>query len=329
MSKYSNKVLSEKYRSESKCSDLSDLSLSTDNKVFGGAINLLNKNNPCDANNNDNLKFDQMANSEKNEQNSNFSTRNFCFDDKKININEIIENSDAFEPITFRPSTRRFNEEVDKNFLENTSHQEYSTNSTIQNTVSSSKNSGNKFALIKNELNNNDKDKKIENNYIKEKNLIDNKNNFIKDSVEEKEIYSEIEEEVEEITNLEAEHDVYDKNVFWNLKNNVTSEENINNHMFKKCESNLETQCDQSKIAKSSNSSQITCVFSRVEKCNAIFVSSDDIIFFLPMSFLPKNAIPGNTYKITIEETEKIHKKLALLQSIQKNFLNLQNDIYK
>ena len=63
-----------------------------------------------------------------------------------------------------------------------------------------------------------------------------------------------------------------------------------------------------------------------MEKGNAIFVSSDDIIFALPLNFLPKNAIAGNTYKITIEETEKIHKKITFLQSMQKKFLYLSFD---
>ena len=74
------------------------------------------------------------------------------------------------------------------------------------------------------------------------------------------------------------------------------------------------------------NSSQVECVFSKIEKGNAIFVSSDDIIFSLPLSFLPKNAIPGNTYKITVEETEKIHKKITYLQNMQKRFLFLNFD---
>ena len=308
MSLNKKKILSENDRSESNYSDLSDLSISTDNKVFGGAINLLNNNNSNIQSKNDHKK-DKNTNSEKDQQNSGaFSPHKFC-NDAKININEILDNSNALEPLSFRPRTSQ----IEKNCLESFSHQEYSTNYTMQNTLTS--NSGNRIESIKNELNN-----EIKFKYINQKQNY-TENTKIKESVEEKEIYREIEEE--ELANFEADQDVDDKNVFWNLKNNVNLDENIQNRTLKKCKSNLEYKIDEFKPeSKSFNKSQINCVFSKVDKGNAILVSSNDIIFSLPLNFLPKNATPGNSYKISIEETEKIQKKINYLQLIQKKLLN-------
>ena len=287
------KNLSENSRSESNNSDLSDLSLSIDNKVFGGTLNLLNKNQMIFPNKDNIIQNPHSENNEK------ISSRKFCSDMKKININEIIDYSNSFEPISFRLCTHLIVEGAEKNYLENNSQLEFSTNCTIQNTLASSNNSANKFELIKNDL------KSTTN--IK----IENSKRF-----EENQIYSEIEEK--ELAIFEAEQDIYDKNVFWNLKSDVVPQQNIENQLMKRCKSSLDNQINHSKLkANSFNSSQINCVFSKFEKGNAIFVSSDDIIFSLPMNFLPKNAIPGNSYKIRIEETEKINQKLTFLKDIQ------------
>jgi hypothetical protein len=315
--KIKSKNVADNYRTEPKA-ELSDLSISTENKVFGGALSLLNKNQPSKFQNSEN-SFNEPKGKLIESSSYPGSPQKFKFDDKKININEIIDSSNALEPLSFRPSNKHIVEGLEKQIFENISHQEDSTNYTIQNTLTSSKNSTKKNESSKNEHSNNVK-------YIDEKKqtFSVSPNNFVKDE-EEKEIYAEVEEK--ELANFEAEDESDDRNenVFWNLQNNV----NQSNFSLKRSKSNNENLLTSTSPAtgsglglshplpKNFNSSQITCVFSRIDKGNAIFVSSDDIIFALPMNFLPKNAITGNTYKITIEEIEKIHKKITFLQNMQ------------
>jgi len=152
-------------------------------------------------------------------------------------------------------------------------------------------------------------------------------NNINKHSIEtfhEKELYKE---EEKELANFEQEDKNEENNVFWNMSkgpNNINNEEDDDNQSLRKCKS---TNNYMSKgQVKNYNTSQLFCTFSKIDKGNAIFVSSDDTIFTLPLNFLPKNASLGNSYKITIEETEKIHKKITYLQNIQKKFLFLNFD---
>jgi hypothetical protein len=318
--KNTSKTFTEEYRSESRA-ELSELSLSTENKVFGGALNLLNNPQPSKCKAKDSNKEAHSRKTDTlDEQSFSGSPKKFFFDERKININEVIDNSNALEPLSFRPSNRNLVDGYDKNILEN-SHQEDSTNYTMHNTLTSSKHSANKFEYSKfpeNNINNNIKYTNESSNENVIPKTVENvkDNNFINEA--ETEIYADIEEK--ELANFEGDDEEdLNKNVFWNLPKNI----NNNDPNVKKMKSEMKEHqtCSAKPQPRSFNSTQINCVFSKIEKGNAIFVSSDDIIFSLPLSFLPRNAVPGNTYKISVEETEKIHKKITYLQNMQKRFL--------
>jgi len=319
--KNTSKTFTEEYRSESRA-ELSELSLSTENKVFGGALNLLNNPQPSKFKAKDSKKEVQSRETDTlEEQSYSGSPKKFIFDERKININEVIDNSNALEPLSFRPSNRNLVDGYDKNILENFSHQEDSTNYTMHNTLTSSKHSANKFEYSKfpeNNINNNIKyTNEISNENIVSKTVDIVKDNNFKNEAE-TEIYADVEEK--ELANFEGDDEEdLNKNVFWNLPKNINNNESNAKRMKSEMKEHqtglVKTQ------PRSFNSTQINCVFSKIEKGNAIFVSSDDIIFSLPLSFLPKNAVAGNTYKISVEETEKIHKKITYLQNMQKRFL--------
>ena len=316
-----NKVKTDNYTSNNEAkSELNDISITTENNVFPG-LKLLNKTQNLKDKNQISKKSDEILSPSKIENNSDqiktneISVPKFKFDEKKININEIIESSNALEPLSFRPSTRQVMEGLEKQILENISNQEVSTlTSSKHSKIESNQN----HIVVSNKIVSNDENKNKHYNSNVEKNNI---------YEEEKQIFEEVDEK--EIANFEGgENEEDDKNVFWNLRNNVVvASEHTNNQGLKRCKSTLDNQSIHSTLqAKSFNSSQIICVFSKIEKGNAIFVSSDDVIFHLPLNFLPKNAVPGNSYKITVEETEKIHKKITYLQNMQKRFLFLNFD---
>jgi hypothetical protein len=66
---------------------------------------------------------------------------------------------------------------------------------------------------------------------------------------------------------------------------------------------------------------EIKCCLSHVDRGNAIFVTNRDIIFKLPRPYLPNNYIKGNSFKITIEETETSNKKYEKIRSLQNKHL--------
>jgi hypothetical protein len=77
---------------------------------------------------------------------------------------------------------------------------------------------------------------------------------------------------------------------------------------------------------KTQTTSQVTCTVSKIEKGLAVLVSSDDNIFSLPISFLPKNVTPGNSYNITVDETIKLQKKVNSLQKIHLKYIKNNNN---
>ena len=116
-----------------------------------------------------------------------------------------------------------------------------------------------------------------------------------------------------------------DKNVFWNIKKifnhiNIQNDENSDRE-WKKSKRSFEK--DDSAIVQQSNyhTTKTNCVFSKIHKGKAIFVSSDDIIFSTPIKFLPTNPLLGNSYRIVVEETEKINHKISKIQNFQKKIL--------
>lgn len=70
------------------------------------------------------------------------------------------------------------------------------------------------------------------------------------------------------------------------------------------------------------NSSEFVCCLSKIENGIAYMVSEkEDIIFNIPSFFLPKHAVLGNNYEFTIGETMKMQYKLNSIQKIQKSIV--------
>ena len=66
---------------------------------------------------------------------------------------------------------------------------------------------------------------------------------------------------------------------------------------------------------------EINCCLSNLDRGNAIFVTNRDHIFKLPRNFLPNNYIKGNSFKISIEETEASNKKYEKIRYLQNKHL--------
>jgi hypothetical protein len=180
-------------------------------------------------------------------------------------------------------------------------------------------------------------DEKMEKNLVPinkisiKENGINNNNDHIKQKTTS--ILSSTEEEREmhnfEIENTEGNDP--EKNIFWNMKemSNINDESTKRSNSVNKLENSYNPNSNKFNTAttntkfnyKTTTSSQISCTISKIEKGVAILVSSDDYIFTLPVSFLPKNICPGTSYQMTIDETVKINKKINTIQMIQKKFL--------
>jgi len=132
----------------------------------------------------------------------------------------------------------------------------------------------------------------------------------------------EVEQEVE-IANFENEGD--DKNLLWNIKENKFNLEKFSERENKFIKSFFQNEMENDFQQKNQNSVQTNCVYSKLENGKAIFISADDVIFSTPLNFLPKSPLVGNSYKIVVEETERLHNKITKIQNIQKNILYLNN----
>ncbi len=132
----------------------------------------------------------------------------------------------------------------------------------------------------------------------------------------------EVEQEVE-IANFENEGD--DKNLLWNIKENKFNLEKFSERDNKFIKSFFNNEMESDFQQKNQNLVQTNCVYSKIENGKAIFISSDDVIFSTPLNFLPKSPLLGNSYKIVVEETERLHNKITKIQNIQKNILYLNN----
>ena len=105
-----------------------------------------------------------------------------------------------------------------------------------------------------------------------------------------------------------------------NMQNEFEMEENIFNNLKEKLSENETQYANRNDGYKfrSVNTNTINCTISSIEKGIAILVTQDDTIFTLPAFFLPKNAIPGNSYQICIDETVKMQSKVTNIHNIQK-----------
>jgi hypothetical protein len=138
----------------------------------------------------------------------------------------------------------------------------------------------------------------------------------------------EIQSQKVELVNLNED----EKNIFWNLKNNMC-EESSERSQRKRCKSvnnnKLHTNSTNNSFHNSTSSklvSKITGTFSMLDKGKAVFVSSDDYIFVLPALFIPQNLVVGNTYMFKICEIDKLNNRMANLNdNIQKKYLKFGN----
>ena len=101
-------------------------------------------------------------------------------------------------------------------------------------------------------------------------------------------------------------------------------EKNNENNMFYNLNNKLSISKEK---LQAPTSSQFTCTLAKIDKGIAHLVSEDDIIFSLPLIFLPKNIQPGNSYQMNINESMKVQYKLNSLQKIHRNYLESKNKI--
>jgi hypothetical protein len=140
------------------------------------------------------------------------------------------------------------------------------------------------------------------------------------------------EDSFENINNNPNDPQDQEKNIFWNLNNKETPNEEYEKFMSKRSNSVNKGEFAPSNSGrlnslnsrfnyKTPTMSQVSCTISKIEKGVAVLVSSDDYIFTLPVCFLPRNLVPGNSYQITIDETVKIQKKVSSIQQMQMKYI--------
>jgi hypothetical protein len=139
----------------------------------------------------------------------------------------------------------------------------------------------------------------------------------------------EVESQKVEITNLNED----EKNIFWNLKNNIYNEAESSESHRKRCKSvsaaKLNTNSTNNSFHNSTSSkvvSKVSGTFSMLDRGKAVFVSNDDYIFILPALFIPQNLVVGNTYMFKICEIEKLNNRVQNInENIQKKYLKFTN----
>jgi hypothetical protein len=129
----------------------------------------------------------------------------------------------------------------------------------------------------------------------------------------------EEEEEEDEDERIKKEKNIF-WNLKTNIEETETSDKNRSRSANKKSsnKSNIESNNGSKEIYLSS----ITCTLSHIEKGKAIFVSTDDFIFVLPALFVPRNLNVGNTYNFRISEFKKFKSKIINVGEIQKKYTN-------
>jgi hypothetical protein len=137
----------------------------------------------------------------------------------------------------------------------------------------------------------------------------------------------EIESQKVELVNLNED----ERNIFWNLKNNI---DESSESQRKRCKSVIAARCNNTNSTNNSfhNStaskivSKVTGTFSMLDKGKAVFVSNDDYIFVLPALFIPQNLVVGNSYMFKIYELDKLNSRMNNInENIQKKYLKFSN----
>jgi hypothetical protein len=102
-------------------------------------------------------------------------------------------------------------------------------------------------------------------------------------------------------------------NIFWKIKEKKVSDDDLLGLSGSPTE-----RGKLSKMIQSNTASSVSCIVSRVEKGQAILVTTEDQIFTIPTCFLPKLTAAGNTYSITIQETCKASVRDNAMKDLQK-----------
>ena len=127
-----------------------------------------------------------------------------------------------------------------------------------------------------------------------------------------------------------------EKNIFWNLKSNNNSIENINNN--KSIENNelIYNESHNNSLSGLLNNepkekylNSVICTLSLIDRGKAVFVSQDDMIFVLPSLFVPKNLKVGNTYMFKVSEFLNFNKKTKEIYNLQKQYLKEDNNNFE
>ena len=126
-----------------------------------------------------------------------------------------------------------------------------------------------------------------------------------------------------------------EKNIFWNLKSNNNSNENIFPNNNKSNENNelIYNESHNNSLSGLLNNepkekylNSVICTLSLIDKGKAVFVSQDDMIFVLPSLFVPKNLKVGNTYMFKVSEFLNFNKKTKEIYNLQKQYLKEDNN---
>ena len=126
-----------------------------------------------------------------------------------------------------------------------------------------------------------------------------------------------------------------EKNIFWNLKSNNNSNENIflNNNKSNENNELIYNESHNNSLSGLLNNepkekylNSVICTLSLIDKGKAVFVSQDDMIFVLPSLFVPKNLKVGNTYMFKVSEFLNFNKKTKEIYNLQKQYLKEDNN---
>ena len=297
--------------------NINDLSDFTEKEVFKGGINniekkitensITNKNQQSNIMNLPHNLLKNLIKQENSNNNTSFQPNNsisssgfISFRNKKarfVNLN-----------ITNNTDNNKIEEEIDPKLITQSILIKLKTNGKINLTNSSFSKENQLIESTKeNEVEIDEKDLKVIHTNSSNSNSIDNDNI--------------------EINEKNSEEEENEKNVFWNL--NSHKDKNINEKYFDNLKENKNENFKEENKEKYLNT--IICTLSMLEKGKAIFVSQDDMIFFLPSFFVPKNLKIGNTYKFRVKEYFQYSKKVMKYKKYNKNMqrkFNIINVIF-
>jgi hypothetical protein len=150
---------------------------------------------------------------------------------------------------------------------------------------------------------------------INEKELFYGNNVKILSSSDADNEYSDFPVSTDSIGNVNSNSDLFTKiKEMSNSNSNNNSNSNSNN-------TSTNSKSNSNFTITSNNSKKVSMTYSKVANGLAILVGSDDKIFTMPASYLPKSSVPGNIYQITIEEVVRADQKVNSIRQMQKKYI--------